>query len=59
MPKEYRVDAFVRGNHTKQFFSSREQAERYGKRQNERGEIVFLLQRMPGTNLYDVVTIIQ
>lgn len=59
MPKEYRVDAFIRGNHTKQYFSTREQAERFGKKQNERGEIVFLLKRMTGSSLYDVIQIIQ
>lgn len=55
--KQYRVDAFVCGRHSKRYFSSRERAERFGRKQNDRGELVFLLKKMNGSNLYDVIHI--
>ena len=59
MCKEFRVDGFVCGNHTKKYFNNREAAEQFGIQLNQRGEIVFLLKRMNGTNLYDLLKIIQ
>ncbi len=59
MCKEYRVDGFYSGNHSKKYFETREEAERYGKQQTVRGEIVFLLQRTRSTNVYDVISILQ
>ena len=59
MCKEYRVDGFYSGHHSKQYFDTREQAERFAKKRSCAGEIMFLLKRMSGSNLYDIVTIIQ
>ena len=56
--KKYRVDAFIHGCHKKRYFSDLRSAESYGEKQNQRGELVFLLKRMPD-KLFDVLKIYQ
>ena len=57
--KKYRVDSFINGNHTSMSFDRKDQALAYGRKQNERGEITFLLRKLPNSNTYDVIDIIQ